>query len=161
MKKAFTLIELLVVIAIIGILSMIILANLLAARQQARDAKRVADVNSFQLAVQLYFDKCNRYPTNSGNVPDLASSAGCPAGITLANFISVIPTPPVGTADTTYRYIVKSDGSDFYVGSYLEIAVNQQLKDDIDGTVGAAGTWLGYNGGTFDANDPDYVVSSK
>ncbi len=62
--QGFTLIELLVVIAIIGVLSSIVLASLNTAREKARDAKRVADFKTIDLALELYFDKYGRYPTS-------------------------------------------------------------------------------------------------
>ena len=48
--KAFTIIELLVVISIIGILATIVLASLSTSRAKGRDARRVADMKSIQLA---------------------------------------------------------------------------------------------------------------
>lgn len=157
-NRAFTLVELLVVIAIIGILSTIVLANLATARAQSRDAKRISDINTLQLAAQLYYDKCNQYPTSSGNVPNLASSAGCPSGFALNTFISSIPTPPGGG---TYYYIVNSTWSDFYLGIPLENTGHSVLIDDVDGTVGVANNWTGYGNGTFSAADPVYTVTSK
>ena len=49
--KGFTLIELLLVISIIGLLSSIVFTSLLAARQTARDSKRVSDLH--QLATLM------------------------------------------------------------------------------------------------------------
>lgn len=63
-KDGFTLIELLVVIAIIGLLSSVVLASLSSARAKARDAKRIADFASIQMALQLYFDKHHAMPPN-------------------------------------------------------------------------------------------------
>ncbi len=64
MKKGFTLIELLVVIAIVGILSQVILASMQTARQKARDAKRVAELQQLQLALELYYDDNKSYPAD-------------------------------------------------------------------------------------------------
>lgn len=53
----FTLIELLVVISIVGILATVIVTSLAGARAKSRDAKRVADLQNIQLALQYYYDK--------------------------------------------------------------------------------------------------------
>src|SRR5579863_4121632 len=91
MKKhlatGFTLIELLVVIAIIGLLASIILASLNTARQKGRDAKRISDVKELQLALELYYDANNQYPTS---LQSLAPS-----------YISTLPTDPLSNATCT------------------------------------------------------------
>jgi len=62
-KRAFTLIELLVVIAIIGLLATIISIAVNSARAKARDAKRVSELQQLKLAVEMYYDKNNSYPS--------------------------------------------------------------------------------------------------
>ena len=57
MKRAhagFTLSELLVVIAIIGVLASVVLASLNSARENARDARRMSDINQIITALVLY-----------------------------------------------------------------------------------------------------------
>lgn len=65
--RGFTLIELLVVIAIISLLSSIVLASLSSARAQARDARRVADLNQLRTALELYYADYDKYPDNTDN----------------------------------------------------------------------------------------------
>ena len=64
-NKGFTLIELLVVIAIIGLLSSIVLVSMKGVRAKARDAKRQSDMRQLTTALQLYYDKYERYPDNT------------------------------------------------------------------------------------------------
>jgi prepilin-type N-terminal cleavage/methylation domain-containing protein len=93
--KGFTLIELLVVIAIIGILASIVLASLNSARAKSRDARRVSDVKSIQLALELYFDACGGYPDEAAAT--FAASmglTGCTAASTIATYLTVAPTNP-------------------------------------------------------------------
>ncbi len=60
--NGFTLIELMVVVAIIGLLSSIVLVSLSTARSKGRDARRFADTQSIQQAVELYFAYSQVYP---------------------------------------------------------------------------------------------------
>lgn len=62
--RGFTLIELLVVIAIIGLLSSIIAAPIQNARKKAKDAKKVAELKSTELALEQFAEANNgNYPT--------------------------------------------------------------------------------------------------
>ncbi len=161
--QAFTLVELMITVAIIAMLSAIVLSNFTSAKARSRDAKRIVDINQIQGALQFYFDRCGQYPDNVGNIPNVAATNGCPSGVSLQTFISKIPTPPSGTADSTYRYIVRKasvNRDDFYLGTLLEQA-NQVLTDDVDGTVGDGTNWDGYTSGTFDATDNVYAITSR
>ena len=122
-NKAFTLIELLVVIAIIAILTAIVMTNLFTAKSKSRDAKRVSDLAQINLALELFFDRCNRYPVvdSTTNMPlRNDASNGCPTGITLETFISKIPTAP--TPGSAYSYGVNNDTKplDYVLKAVLE-----------------------------------------
>jgi prepilin-type N-terminal cleavage/methylation domain-containing protein len=62
-RRGFTMIEILVVIFIIGILSVIAVAAFGRAQTRARDTLRVADVDTYHKALEMYFLDHRRYPT--------------------------------------------------------------------------------------------------
>lgn len=65
-NKGFTLIELLVVIAIIGLLATLAVLALNSARTKARDAKRVADMQALQTAMEMVNSDNGNYTLSGG-----------------------------------------------------------------------------------------------
>lgn len=121
LKSGFTLIELLVVIAIIGILASIVLGSLNSARQKARDARRVADIKSIQLALEFFYDTCGGYPVQdtAGVLSTARTNSGCPTGTTFATFLSAVPAAPVPPAGNAYTYL-SADGLTYTIEFTLE-----------------------------------------
>lgn len=133
-SKGFTLIELLVVIAIIGILTAIVTANFTSARARSRDAKRISDLAQIQLALELFFDRCNQYPTDITQANINTVYNNCPSGTTgirLSTYISQIPNPPLST-DPAYasNYFINNTTSptDYLLKVKLELN-NNALQD--------------------------------
>ncbi len=162
-KGGFTLIELLIVIAIIGLLTGIVVANLTQSRAKARDAKRISDMGQIQLALELYFDRCQKYPDpNDINNPDAGvdiESSCLKNGqtISLKNFISKIPVPSGEKGQDNYSYYVNADKSDYYLKAILE-GYNEVLKD------GLSDFELGGNLQLCDNSSPDgrdYCIGPK
>lgn len=106
-KNAFTLIELLVVISIIALLSSIAVASLNTARSKARFTKVVADMNVIGIAVELYYDANNNWPTDTNE----ASDRGAPTATPLTSYLATWPTPPC--AGWVYDY--------FYEGGWRKM----------------------------------------
>lgn len=115
----FTLIELLVVVSIIGVLASVVLVSLDAARDNARDAKRIQEMQSIVDALELYRLDNGVYPPHGPS-----DGSGCTSALCIENiadelegggYISVLPQDPE-YANTTddYRYcrIGTSPGSD-------------------------------------------------
>src|SRR5579859_3908199 len=65
--KGFTLIELLVAIAIMGVLAGVVLLvlNPVAQLQKANDARRKADLNAIQRALEVYYSDHGYYPPDT------------------------------------------------------------------------------------------------
>ena len=133
-NKGFTLIELLVVIAIIGLLSSVVLVSMGGVRAKARDARRLSDMRQILLALQLYYDKYERYPSISGDGCcdgwDQGPCAGDPfiGALTTEGLIQT-PTDPSGGSGTScygynyYRYGAGSYGCDASRGAYFVLGV--------------------------------------
>lgn len=62
-SKGFTLIELLIVIFILGILAALISGNFITSLKKGRDARRKADLEQIQRALEMYYEDKKAYPT--------------------------------------------------------------------------------------------------
>jgi type II secretion system protein G len=140
-KRGFTLIELLVVIAIIGILSSVVLASLNSARQKGRDARRISDIKQLQLALELFYDANQSYPTTTAGLISTNLT-----GLSSAGFIASLPADPGGVSNG-YRYepltsagaaCSASTCASYVLRGQLESTGHSALAGDADGTV--AGT---------------------
>ena len=120
--------ELLVVIAIIGILSAIVIPNLNNARAKGRDARRISDLKSIQLALTTYYDthRADGYPL------DVDSLYGDPDETISPTYLSVMPKDP--KSGKMYGYV--SDGDEFCLGALLENTSQQTTDDSADCTLG-------------------------
>lgn len=130
-----------IAIAIMALLTGIITVNLTKSRGKARDAKRVSDIGQLQLALELYFDRCNKYPASavvSGQPTiDVASSCTTQSGavITINTFITNIPTPGTQAGQVVYRYGTNTAPATDYVLMTVLEGYSEVVKDDLDGTV--------------------------
>ncbi len=117
-KRGFTLIELLVVIAIIGILASIVLVSLDGARKKGRDARRIADIKSIQLALETYYNDNLKYPLTLTSIAP--------------TYVPTVPTDP--TTGVGYSYSAFNSGGTsnctaspatiYHLGAVLEVPAN-------------------------------------
>lgn len=114
-NKGFTLIELLVVIAIIGILASIVLVSMGNARQQARDARRMADMRQLVSAQQLCYNDAG---CGAGADAFLTSTgASMPASIG-----TYMPNVPKDPGSGTYVWVNNSASNQaFCIYATLEV----------------------------------------
>lgn len=124
----------LVIVSILGILASVVLVSLNTAREKARDAKRVADMQIVRLSLDRYFDVNDKYPTQTmaGDLSGVASDLGklpCDPSISLEK---------CGFNGSGYVYY-SLDGSNYHIGAALENTTSAQLSSDDDSDVGFSG----------------------
>lgn len=132
LSRGFTLIEMLVVVAIIGILASLILVNLSSAQPAARDAVRLADMDSLELALKLYQQTNRRFPdcdngADVGNAITLGAAGrndNCLRNELVPDFMSTLPTDPLYDGDSEtgggYGYQTTRDGAQFAIWAVME-----------------------------------------
>ena len=106
-SRGFTLIELMVVVMIIGLLSGAVIVNVNKARQDSRDAKRIADLGTVASALQMYYTDYKVFPdTIYGN------TSFSPV------YIQSVPIDPFNSSNYTYN--PSDDNSRYILYSCIE-----------------------------------------
>ena len=123
-SRGFTLIELLIVIAVIGILSSVVLVSLNTAREKARDAQRVANVNQIANAIALY-ELDNSVPPGEDGVEYVNGNPEWIPGLA-PKYISSVPSDPTDVGEHKFHYF--RDGKNYEIISLLEQNSNQYYE---------------------------------
>jgi prepilin-type N-terminal cleavage/methylation domain-containing protein len=109
MKKGFSLVELLVVISIIAVITAVLLPNFMGAREKARDSQRIQDLSAMKVALRMYYNENQAYPTPVGT----AGALGSPLGAGFATFM-----PAIQNLGYTYGYAA-TNGNDGFIACIL------------------------------------------
>ena len=120
-------VELLVVIAIISLISSLVLASIRTARERARDAKRILDMNQITKALELYYHENGQYPGSTASYGESNCSGWDSSSVDgdgdgnpfidplqtsgFMRFVSVDPINTPGCGGYEYRYYRYSAGS--------------------------------------------------
>ncbi len=142
-KKGFTLIELLVVIIILGVLAALIIGNFFTSLKKGRDARRKADLEQIQKALELYYEDKRAYPTQAPDPGFVFDAQFADSGKV---YMNRVPTDPLGTI---YFYEAPADGSYYklyaclendqqmlpYLSSPARFTCNKNCKDKDNNTV--------------------------
>jgi prepilin-type N-terminal cleavage/methylation domain-containing protein len=125
----FSLIELLVVISIIGVLSAVLIMNLVGARERSRDSQKIQDLNSLKSALRMYYNDYQAYPS-----PGATNCTNCLNTAIGSSYLT-------GVSQVGYSYSAGSDGNSFFIRSGLEVGAgsedeNSQTKCGLTPTPG-------------------------
>lgn len=123
-KFGFTLIELLVVVAIIGVLTAVLLVNLVGIRERGADTKKKSDLNQLKSSLRLYYNDYQAYPGADGTANILGCTNGASVcsktgGSTLNNASGTVYMKFVPEYS---EYSVDASRETFYVGVALSNA---------------------------------------
>ena len=129
--SGFTLVELLVVITIIALLATVGLVSYSSATKNARDARRLSDLERVRQALVLRRSDKGSYPsgTNWNSMINTLRTEGY-----LSSDAVTVKDPKDGDAiavcgGQTHRYLYNSDGSIFSVGAVFENTNKTPLCD--------------------------------
>jgi len=104
-----TLVEMMVVIVIIGLITAIVVINVLPSQDKARVEKASADIATLQQALELYRLEYSHYPTVEEGLEALVTPVD-PAGTKRASFIRNLPQDPW---NHPYQYVVPGERGAF------------------------------------------------
>lgn len=135
--KGFTLIELLVVITILAILAAIGIPVYSGVQKSARMAKRVSDLKSIQMALDLYRADSDSYPLAQTWRSECVGGGSFPADEVVPGlapkYLQSFPSDPRMkklTNESCYMYISNEDGSGYKIIDYgvAELSPEDYLK---------------------------------
>lgn len=122
--RGFTLLELLVVIALIGTLAAIVLSVLSGAQRDAKDKRRIADIQQIQKALELYHIDHSGYPKESeganGNIGENEVFQQA-----IEAYVSGTPLDPINN-DTYFYYY---DGSHQCGNNVYAVVFARQMEN--------------------------------
>jgi len=138
MRRGFTLIELLVVIAIIGLLASILVSNLNIARAKSKDARRLSDIHSVMLALNVMYDSEGHYPCLSWHNSTEPLFLDY---LVRHRYLASLPKDPKNTLPLGAYTYVSFKGSDGRCGQYYH------LEYDVESQTHTVNTQCGLDGG--------------
>ena len=110
----FSLIELMVVIVIIGLLTTVVVVNVLPSQDRAMVEKARADIKLLEQAVEMYRMDTLKYPTLDQGV-DVLLTAPKGASFRKEGYIKLLPRDPWGNA---YQYLYPGEHGTFDIYSF-------------------------------------------
>jgi type II secretion system protein G len=125
-RKGFTLIELMIIISILGVLAALISGNFITSLKKGRDARRKADLEQIQRALEMFYEDKKRYP-NSFTITPSSNFSLCESGFALSCqpsekiYMQKVPSDPV----PGNYYVYTSNDQSYQIYSCLENRLDQ------------------------------------
>lgn len=143
-NKAFTLVELIIVVSILAFIAIIAIAYFRGQLFKGNDARKKADINRIQVAVEEYEKDHNCYP--------LPYVVQCNPGTGLQPYLEEIPCDPTTKGSYAYEYEDSSCPSWYRIYALLDNVNDTQVIEDI-------GPESAYNYYQASPNAPDIETS--
>lgn len=146
--RGFTLVEMLVVVGIMALLLSIVTVAIFSARQRARDARRLADLNQVRISLEQYFKDKKRYPNSD-------PQGYCGLAAQLSGYLAQLPRDPQDagascSASSRYEYYTElplQPKQWLLRTSFFELPSSMKagFVNDEDGNIGSqgGGGWIG------------------
>ncbi len=130
-QKGFTLVEMLVVVSVIVLLLFAGVRSLWGSTEKARDEQRVNDLNQIRLALRLYAEANDGYPTESEVGTDQGFlGVGNPIDTMLAPYLPNIPKDPFHDGINYYYYYDGYHGCTELTPPYNVAIYARQMETD-------------------------------
>ena len=108
--KGFSLIEILVVLMIIGLLSTIVVVNVIPSQERARIEKAKADIVILENALEMYKLEQYKYPSEEQGLSSLVVSNKTKTSNSSRGYIKRLPNDPWGNP---YQYNIPGEYGDY------------------------------------------------
>jgi len=112
-EDGFSLIELMVVIVIMGLLTTVVIVNVMPSQDRAMVEKSRADIRSVEQAVEMYRMDNLHYPTMEKGLDILTDAAG--SAYRTEAYIKSLPKDPWGN---DYQYLIPGNHGPFDIFSF-------------------------------------------
>ena len=126
-----TLVEMMVVIVIIGLVTAVVVINVLPSQDTARIEKARADIHVIEQALELYRLDYSRYPAMEHGLQALLEPPAREGAAAQESYIRRLPNDPWGRA---YEYVIPGEHGAFDI--YTLGADGQQGGEGVDADIG-------------------------
>jgi len=140
-ERGFTLVEITVAIIIIGVLSSVVISNVVKSRAKSRDLQRMTDLKRLQVAIETYRSNNGFYPS-TGAIPGVNDGSG--AGIACFTCIGYPINPLTSGKDLVLKNPYDTSISLGTLTSVMSPYINQLIDPQENDSAWAALPFRGF-----------------